>query len=140
MCDLRWPKVQGFDDFIEFWVRFLIEHADTKIEIFLPYFLCLSIELEFSLKTRENRKTWMNSCVSQSSRWRDHRGSRGLKQLTHRHWLTVWKNIKFTCFRMKFLEYTDSINYGDLVILYISTEDLKQIKVTKDQTYQTKFG
>jgi len=41
---------------------------------------------------------------------------------------------------MKFLEYTDSIDYGDLVILYISTEDLKQIKVTKDQTYQTKFG
>ena len=47
-------------------------------------------------------------------------------------------SVKF--FRMKFLEYSDTIEYGDLVILYISTEDLKQITVTKDQTYQTKFG
>ena len=53
---------------------------------------------------------------------------------------TKKRDLKIKYFRMKFLEYTDAIDYGDLVIVYISTEDLKQIKVTKDETYQTKFG
>ena len=41
---------------------------------------------------------------------------------------------------MKFLEYTDEIAEGDTVIVYISAEDLKPIKVKKNENYQTKFG
>jgi len=42
--------------------------------------------------------------------------------------------------RMKFLEYTDEIREGDTVIVYISSDDLKQIIIKKGETYQSKFG
>ena len=41
---------------------------------------------------------------------------------------------------MKFFDYTDCISEGDLVIIYISADNLKQITVRKDQVYQTKHG
>jgi len=41
---------------------------------------------------------------------------------------------------MKFLEYTDEIREGDTVIVYISSDDLKQIVIKRGQTYQSKFG
>ena len=42
--------------------------------------------------------------------------------------------------RMKFLDYTDEIREGDTVIVYISSDDLKQIIIKKGETYQSKFG
>ena len=41
---------------------------------------------------------------------------------------------------MKFLEYTDCISVGDLVILYISADILKQITIKEHEVYQTKHG